>query len=411
MNSRPQAPKHFKGGTHRLVSPAQTVARLKPLLPLMGITRAANITGLDTVGLPVVMVCRPNARSLAVSPGKGLDLDAARASGLMESVEGYHAEHITSPLKLASFNELRFTHRLVDVKGLPRLSVSRFHEELRILWIEGRELMGGQPMWVPFDLVHTNYTLPLPPGSGAFLMSSNGLASGNHLLEAVSHGLCEVVERDATTLWHCQDPEARRRTRVDLGTVDDPGCRSVLERYARAGIEVAVWETTSDVGIAAFLCTIAEREPDPLRPLPFASGMGCHPARHVALLRALTEAAQSRLTYISGARDDLGRGRYAARTDLDTTARLLEELRAETPSRRFQDAPHFEGESFDEDVAWELERLHAAGITQVVAVDLTRKEFGIPVARVVVPGLEPTHEAPGYEPGPRATRVLEASDT
>ena len=67
-------------------------------MPTMGITRIANITGLDRLGIPVVMVCRPNSRSIAVSQGKGLTLDAAKASGLMESVETFHAESITRPL-------------------------------------------------------------------------------------------------------------------------------------------------------------------------------------------------------------------------------------------------------------------------------------------------------------------------
>ncbi len=404
---QPHAPKHFRAGTHRLVPPEETLARVRRVMPVMGITRIANVTGLDTLGLPVVMVYRPNSRSLAVSPGKGLDLASAKASGLMESVEGYHAENLQLPLKLASQAELRFNHPLVDVSGLPRLSASLFHEHLRLLWVEGAELMEGRRVWVPFELVHTCFTLPLPTGSGAFLMSSNGLASGNHVLEATSHGLCEVVERDATTLWHLRDAQARRRTRLDLGTVEDPACREMLERYERGGVEVGVWETTTDVGLPAFLCRIAERAPDPLRPLPVTQGMGCHPSRRVALLRALTEAAQSRLTLISGARDDATLQRYEGSRDLDQTARVLEHLRSEPPVRRFQDVPTFEGDSFDEDVAWELERLRAAGLRQVVVVDLTKRELGIPVVRVIIPGLEPLHDIPGYTPGARARHILQ----
>jgi YcaO-like protein with predicted kinase domain len=94
--------KAFRAGTHRTVPPEETLRRGWRLAPIMGITRIANVTGLDTVGVPVVMVCRPNARSLAVSQGKGLDLPAAKASGLMESIEVYHAETITLPLRLGS---------------------------------------------------------------------------------------------------------------------------------------------------------------------------------------------------------------------------------------------------------------------------------------------------------------------
>lgn len=403
----PVAPKHYRAGTHRLLSPEETLRRVRPLMAVMGITRIANITGLDRLGIPVVTVCRPNSRSLSVSQGKGLDLPSARVSGLMEAVETYHAEHITLPLTLATYNELRFSHPLVDVTRLPRLSVGSFHPNLRLLWIEGHELLGHTPMWLPFELVHTDFTVPLPSGSGSFLMSSNGLASGNHLLEAISHGICEVIERDATTLWHLRSDGERHRTRLDLDSVDDPGCREVLEKYERAGVDVAVWETTSDVGLPAFFCMTAEHSPEPHRPLFPTTGAGCHPARQVALLRALTEAAQVRATLISGSRDDLGVARhYEALREPALWSRVHQVMRRE-PVRRFHEAPTFESASFDEDVAWELAHLADAGLEQVAVVDLTQPAFGIPVVRVVIPGLEAIHDAPGYVPGARARRLLE----
>ena len=104
--------KGHKSGTHRVVSPRETLARVQPYLAPMGITRVANVTGLDTIGIPVVMAYRPNARSLAVSQGKGLDLDAARASAVMESVEGYHSENVELPLKLASYRDLYFARTI-----------------------------------------------------------------------------------------------------------------------------------------------------------------------------------------------------------------------------------------------------------------------------------------------------------
>ena len=76
----PDGAKCHRLGTHRILSPAETVARVTPLMALMGITRVADVTGLDRIGVPVVMVCRPNARSLAVSQGKGCDL-AVRLPG------------------------------------------------------------------------------------------------------------------------------------------------------------------------------------------------------------------------------------------------------------------------------------------------------------------------------------------
>ena len=108
--------KAYWAGTHRTVAPAETLARVRPLMPTMGITRIANITGLDRLGIPVVMVCRPNSRSIAVSQGKGLTLDAAKASGLMESVETFHAESITRPLVLATARELDRSHPLANIE-------------------------------------------------------------------------------------------------------------------------------------------------------------------------------------------------------------------------------------------------------------------------------------------------------
>ena len=390
--------KAFRAGTHRTVPPEETLRRGWRLAPIMGITRIANVTGLDTVGVPVVMVCRPNARSLAVSQGKGLDLPAAKASGLMESIEVYHAETITLPLRLGSYEELRYSQRLVDVSELPTISTGTFHPNLRLLWCEGCDLLNDESVFVPYELVHTDYTWPQPAGSGCFASSSNGLASGNHLLEAISHGICEVVERDATTLWKFGGQAARDSREVNLASVDDTACCQVLEKFERAEITVRVWETTTDVGIAAFVCVIRDARRDLMRPIPPASGMGCHPARSIALLRALTEAAQSRLTLITGSRDDLGPEHYNQQRE--PRAQETEPVRAAT--RRFDDAPSWDSDTLDADVDWELERLRAAGISRVIVVDLTKDAFNLPVARVIIPGLEAHHRIPGYVPGKRA---------
>ena len=135
-----RAAKGHRRGTHRLVAPGATFERVAPLRARMGITRIANVTGLDRIGIPVVMVCRPNSRSIAVSQGKGLDLDAARASGLMELVENYHAERIDLPLRLATLQSLQERHPTVDVDALPRVTHGRFGPNLRLLWIEGQDL-------------------------------------------------------------------------------------------------------------------------------------------------------------------------------------------------------------------------------------------------------------------------------
>ncbi len=403
---RPDAPKKHRAGSHRLVSPEETLESVRRYFPGMGITRVADITGLDVIGLPVVTVCRPNSRAVVVSLGKGLDLAAAKASGVMESIEAFMAERITLPLVLGSVNDLRSSHPLVDIDLLPRTTDSVYHPDAPVLWIEGRELFTGTPRWVPYEMVHTAYTLPRPTGTGCFIATSNGLASGNHLLEAISHAICETVERDAAALHSVRAPEDAASCRIDPRTVDDPGCGEALDRLDRAGMSVAIWDMTSDVGIPAFICRIAERRRPPVVTAYDAEGMGCHPDRSVALLRALTEAAQSRLGFISGARDDPAGWDYADGMDQEAPPAPAAEPPGEA-ARDFRAVPAFDGDSFDADVAWELAALRSAGISEVVAVDLTREEFGIPVVRVIVPGLEgPVTTFPNCRLGPRAMKLI-----
>jgi YcaO-like protein with predicted kinase domain len=395
--------KQYTLGTHRVCDPEDTLARLTPHLGTMGITRIANVTGLDRVGIPVVTVVRPNARTGAVSQGKGLTLAAAKASGVMEAAELWHAENIVKPLRFASFDEMRSEHRVADPDRLPRVAGSCYKPSLSLLWIEGADLLGGGPVWVPFELVSANYTLPGPPGSGCFQATTNGLASGNHQLEAICHGLCEVLERDATTLWSTSGDAAGRG--VDPSSITNPECLSVIDRLTAADLAVRIWDTTSDVGVASFCCLVMEKYGEFADP---EQGMGCHPVREIALLRALTEAAQVRVTYISGAREDFTPDAWepsARRRHRDALVGNADSVVA--PSACFDTVPTFIASSLADDLEWILARLRAVGIDQVLAVDLGRDTLGIPVVRIVVPGLEgPNDESLGYTPGARARRLM-----
>jgi ribosomal protein S12 methylthiotransferase accessory factor len=369
----------------------------------MGITRVANVTGLDRIGVPVVMVCRPNARSLAVSQGKGIDLAAATASGLMEAAELYHAEHIELPLKFGTHAELSRTHSLIDVSRLPHVTDSRFHQNLVMLWIEGLDLLSGEPRWLPYESVRADFTLPPPPGSGCFDCSSNGLASGNTMAEAVCHAICEVVERDATTLWNGMPPKDRAPTGLDLDGVTDEACRQVLDRLEKADFDVTAWETTSDIDVPAFFALITDRR-NPQNHQGI--GAGAHPSPAIALLRALTEAVQVRTTYISGTRDDLMPEEYGE-AHRNRRRRMAARLLAEhTSGRNFGAIPDRSSDTFAGDLEWLLSRLKAVGITEAVAVDLSRDELGLSVARVVIPGLEGPDDHDAYMPGERARRLL-----
>lgn len=392
--------KIYRGGTHRSRRPEDTLDAVLPLAERMGITRLANVTGLDTVGIPVYMACRPLSRSIAVSQGKGLTVLEAKVSAFMEAAETWHGETITQPLKMASFNELSRDHRVIDVDGLPRSRLGDFNPAQQILWIEGRLLDGGAALWVPLELVSTNYTLPQPQGSFAFPANTNGLASGNTCAEAALHALCELIERDSLSLWRLGGDTARTARKLDPQSIDSASSRTLLAHYDRAGLDVGLWDVTSDLGVPVFCCAVAEPK---YTAVEAEIGAGCHPDREVALLRALTEAAQSRTTRIAGSRDDYVPDSYdsAAKLARNRTARLW---LADPPRRRYDEVPNLGSETIDDDMERVVACLAAKGIEQIVVVDLTKPDIGLPVVRVVASGLEGAYQGDGsdYRPGPRA---------
>lgn len=392
------AAKQFVDGTHRACSPRATLAAHVPKMKTMGITRLADVTGLDVVGVPVYMAVRPNSRALAVSQGKGLDRDAAKASALMESIESWHAERIAAPLRHESYAALRRTARVVDVTRLALERGATLEPNTPRLWIEGHDLLAGAPAWVPFECVMTNFVRP-GHARRTFITGSNGLASGNHLLEAVAHGLFEVIERDAATLWRLSADE-RTRSRLDLATVEPPRCRAVLDQLRRAGLETVVWDATADTGVPTFVCRVMDR-PDEVRWAlrGVFEGQGAHLSAEVAFLRAVTEAIQSRLTQIAGSRDDVFAHADVGNPD---NVRIALQSAWNTPAVRTFASGDLATETFEGDVAVLLAALERIGIDSAVVVDLTRPELGIPVVRVVVPGLEGDSVGPGYAPGARA---------
>jgi YcaO-like protein with predicted kinase domain len=395
--------KAYRSGAHLLVEPQQTLARVMPFMVRLGITRIANVTGLDRIGIPVVMVCRPNSRSIAVSQGKGITLDAAKASGLMESVESWHAERIELPLKLGSYRDLSTTHRFIDIERLPALRGSRYQPGLPLLWVEGVNLLDDDRYWLPYETVHTYYTHPAPSGSGCFAQSSNGLASGNHYLEAVSHAICECVERDASSLWHQLGRAQRDATKLDVASVDDDCCRALLAQLDAAGLAVTLWNTSSDTGISAFECVVLGNHNADEHP---GQGAGCHPSKAIALVRAITEAVQVRTTYIAGSRDDLTHAEFAP-AELEQRNQSFRDLVGKGAGMvDYRELGSREFRSFEEDVEWLLQRLQSVGIEQVLCVDLSKPDVEIPVVRVVIPGLEGPHDDDDYLPGPRAVAAM-----
>jgi len=399
-----RALKVFTRGTHRTSTPEETWARVAPLARQIGITRIGNVTGLDHIGIPVAIAVRPNSRSLAVSQGKGLSLPQARASALMEAIELFHGEDLTARTRVASYREISVGGRVVAPGSLCGTGIP-LPDGAKIAWIEGYDLLGRESCWVPWEIVHTDYTLPTAHSGQHFLSGTNGIAAGNHLLEALSAAICELVEHDAVALWHARGLRNRARCHLDRVSINDEDCCSLLEKYERAGLAPCIWDVTSDIGVAAFVCDTPAATDSRIGGLRRFRGAGCHPNRSIALARALTEAAQIRLTYITGNRDDLPPSDYEEQQQEKLGAALLDAASHAVEPRSFSHVPQHDADDLALDVRWELKRLQAVGIDRVIAVDLTRPDFGIPVVRIVIPGLEWDCTHPDYTPGPRARRA------
>jgi len=304
----------------------------------MGITRVANVTGLDKVGIPVVMVCRPNSRSVSVFQGKGVNLDSAKASGLMEAAETYHAENIDRPLTFSSRDDLADNKSVVVIDDLPMCTSGLFHGSKRMLWMEGFDVLNSVSTWLPYDVIHADYSLPTLSSGGCFQLSTNGLAGGNTLLEAVNHALCEVIERDATTLWNYLPDARKQASEIALDTIADDLTVQLIHKCTEAPFSLRVWDASSDVGVPVFIAELHE-------PLERGAGVwnkpaygsGCHPNKDVALIRALTEAPKPGLR-LSPARETTCPGRIT-RANCQLILRSAGALPASRPTRSSGSCP------------------------------------------------------------------------
>ena len=382
---RLDAPSVLREGTHRAATLDATWKRFVPAARRAQITRIADLTGLDTLGIPVAAAIRPMGRSLSTQQGKGITHEAARVSALMESLETWTAEHHALPTIRSSAKALGA--KAVDVRRLPRPR-GRLDRGARWAWVEGWDLVADRAVLVPEQAITLDTTFTKAP---VFDISSNGLASGNVLVEAIVHGLCEVIERDAEAAWR----RAGGDRRLVLDTIDDPICRGLIERITASGARVFVWDLGGIIPVVGAAIMEDPREPA-WRALGFYQGFGAHLVPEVAIARAITEAAQTRLTYIAGGRDDFFAFDYARATDPELLADLWERLAAPCDEPAvLDDLPRRETHGLGEDLETLVSIVVAHGATQVIAVELTHPDLRVPVVKVIVPGLATDVEAMG----------------
>jgi ribosomal protein S12 methylthiotransferase accessory factor len=397
------------GGTVRAEGAANSLARARTVMRALGITRLANVTGLDHVGVPTWLAVRPLALSLSVSQGKGLTHELAQISALMECIELHHAEHFVPRGRMrslrAAVNDASYVHPLL----LPIRPDVAIDDTATVEWVAGRSLSDGSVRWVPRDCIEIDSSPPRIQRK-IFLSSSNGLASGNTHSEATLHAVCEVIERDQESFWHTRRELLldTRPSRLRLNSVTDPNCRWLLDRCREAGLEVVVWHATQEVSVPCFACVLFDRNGKTFYPQR-ASGSGCHPYRRIALSRAITEALQSRLTLIAGGRDDAYWSVYQQRVRVDDEAGRIwgNALLVEAARLDFEDVPEAPPmTSIEALLDWVLEQLADAGFGEVIVLELTQSHIRIPVVHVTIAGAEGPVTRAGYTPGPRMQALL-----
>ncbi len=389
-----------QGTYDRAVPFAQTIALVPELRRRYGITRVADTTYLDRTGIPTYSALVPHSPDfLGVYNGKGMTRDAAMVSAVMEAAE----RQVSAAVNLPTFKEsLRVVGERVD------LDACGMREDVRDLTVDcvlGTDLLSGDVIPVPLAMVQC-------PWFGEKLFdttSTNGLASGNNLTEAIYHALCEVIERHT---WAMYDVRCSFLPRFYLGPdagdvaaapeIELPSGDANVDRLVRdvqaAGLVIRALALREEPLPLTFIASLTEPNAAP----PMAHmGVGCSLSPAHALTRALTEAVQSRAVDIQGAREDILRpdepagmmGTHARRLSVMPTRQWLYDV----PSERItlEALPDRAADDLALDLCATLDAIRAYGIQSVIAIDLSPSDLSISVVRVVVPGLE-TYAFSGY---------------
>ena len=369
--------KGYSVETHRTVSPEATLERVDPLVPLTGVTQVNDITDIDRLGIPVFTCTRLGINGKEfVHNGKGATPVAARVSAIMEAIERYSAEPDGRDLISGSYSELSREHTALCPEDL--ILPKNVDSNSTIPWVWGYDIIRDEPVLVPAHAVFH----PLDMSHGQFMRThTNGIASGNMLEEAVFHALAELIERDAWSL-----AEATRNGGPVVGNITDERCLQVIESFREAGVEVIVRDITSDIRlptIVAICDDVKLKDPTLL-----CTGAGTHTCPEIAVLRALTEVAQSRATqlFVDGTKPTGADMRRVM--GYDRTKRMNKRWFAKDTESVYGDIGAFRSDDFLTDIEYVLDELKKAGLDRCIVVDLTREDIGVPVVRVIVPGLE-----------------------
>lgn len=372
------SPKVYCGWTERSCSPKETLEKIEKYIPIAGITRVADITYLDRIKIPIYSCIRPTAADGAISVynGKGGTVEEAKIAGIMEGIERYSAEAIPRDLENISYSNLISAgENALDPKDL--ILPHGTKSDMELPWIEGYDIANNESIKVPIcAVIHPNPSY-LPQ---LFRSSTNGVASGNTIEEAIFYALTELIERDSWSLV-----EITRDTGAKIKDLPEKA-KQMLDLFTKAGVEITLRNITSDVGIPTIAAVSDDVELKDPRLLTI--GMGTHTNAEIAMIRALSEVAQSRATQIHGAREDATLAQFREMMGYDRVKRMNSYWFSGDTYISADEIQSCETDDFKTDIELMIEKLKAVGLERVIVFDLTDPEINVPVVRVVVPGLE-----------------------
>jgi ribosomal protein S12 methylthiotransferase accessory factor len=397
-------------GIQRSVPAAETVASAASIAESLGVTRVADITGLDRIGIPVYSAIVPDsADTISVYNGKGLRPVDAKAGALMEAIERQTALKVRLPLVEHSYARLRESAPTLNPHSINSELAPGYSDDRTYSWCQGVEIFSGEQRYVPAKLAGYNWqNVPHP---ATFVMTdTNGLASGNCREEAICHALCELAERDAWAFAELGAHNMPRERRafvlgpeakdgpddlemfpcIDLGSCDC--AHELLQKFRNADLFPIVRDITSELAIPAFFASVCDES---ITGYPMAHcGLGSHPNAEVAVRRALLELAQSRCVDIQAVREDIlapgtVTGRFAPHSRrIDVINRENWCFGSSKHLRKFEEIPSHPFRTLDEDLEFLFERFKANGLDQIIVVDFTPHQTAYSVVRVIVPGIE-----------------------
>ena len=378
---------YFKG-THRVIAPEKTIENNEDKLKIAGITRIADITDLDRIGLPIYTAIRPTAEEGAVSiyGGKGIAKDHARASAMMEGFERYSAERQDSDeTTIATLEEISELGEFITPESLnlPKDFKKQNLDSMKLEWSTAKDIISDKEYLIPTNAIYHPY-IHGNECESLFKSNTNGLASGNVLEEAILHGIFEVIERDA---WSIFELTHKNYAQIDLDSIESDIVNETINKFESEGIKIKLMDFTADIKVP----TIAASADDTVtRDAGLLTlGMGTHLDPEVAILRALTEVAQSRATQINGAREDTVRADFAREAGYERMKRINKYyFRDEEEKISLSSIENKSTTSITKDLEIVKEELMANDIDKILYYDLTRPELDVSVVRVVIPEME-----------------------